>query len=77
MERITLFDKTFRPFISNDEIEKAIDKVAEKINADYSDFTEPPVLLCILNGSIMFTAELMKRLNFDFAHVAGGLCAVV
>lgn len=65
MERITLFDKTFRQFISNDEIEKAIDKVAEKINADYSGFTEPPVLLCILNGSIMFTAELMKRLNFD------------
>ena len=65
MERITLFDKTFRPFISNDEIEKAIDKVAEKINADYSSFTEPPVLLCILNGSIMFTAELMKRPNFD------------
>ena len=23
------------------------------------------MLLCILNGSIMFTAELMKRLNFD------------
>lgn len=65
MERITLFDKTFRQFISNGEIEKAIDKVAEKINADYSGFTEPPVLLCILNGSIMFTAELMKRLNFD------------
>lgn len=65
MERITLFDKTFRQFISNDEIEKAIDKVAEKINADYIGFTEPPVLLCILNGSIMFTAELMKRLNFD------------
>lgn len=65
MERITLFDKTFRQFISNDEIEKAIDKVAEKINADYRSFTEPPVLLCILNGSIMFTAELMKRLDFD------------
>ena len=53
MERITLFDKTFRQFISNDEIEKAIDKVAEKINADYSSFTEPPVLLCILNGSVV------------------------
>ena len=65
MKRITLFDKTFRPFISNEEIEKAIDKVAEKINADYGGFSEPPVLLCILNGSIMYTAELMKRLNFN------------
>ena len=38
---------------------------AEKINADYKDTTEPPVILCILNGSIMFTGELMKRLDFD------------
>ena len=71
MERITLFDKTFRQFISNDEIEKAIDKVAEKINADYSSFTEPPVLLCILNGSIMFTAyEAAEfRLRADFHEI--------
>lgn len=65
MEKITLFDKTFRPFISNEKLEKAIDKVAEKINADFSGVKEAPVLLCILNGSIMYTAELMKRLNFD------------
>ncbi len=65
MKKITLFDKTFRPFISNEELEKAIDKVAERINADYGDFSEPPVLLCILNGSIMYTAELMKRLDFN------------
>lgn len=65
MKKINLFDKTFRPFIPNEELERAIDKVAEKINADYRDCTEPPVLLCILNGSIMFTAELMKRLDFN------------
>lgn len=65
MSKITLFDKTFRPFIPNEELEKAIDKVADHINADFSDSKEPVVLLCILNGSIMFTAELMKRLSFD------------
>ena len=65
MNKITIFDKTFRPFISNEELEKAIGKVAEKINADYGKLEEPPVLLCILNGSIMFTAELMKRLDFN------------
>ena len=26
---------------------------------------EPPVLLCVLNGSIMFMAELMQRLDFN------------
>lgn len=65
MDRIRLFDKTFRTFIPNSEIEKAIDKVAEKINADFRDCTDIPVLLCVLNGSIMFTAELMKRLTFN------------
>lgn len=70
MKKINLLDKTFRTFIPNEEIMKAIDKVAAKINADYKDTKEIPVLLCILNGSILFTAELMKRLDFDFELVS-------
>lgn len=65
MEKITLYDKTFKPYISYDKISKAIDRVAEKINSDYAGCEDIPVLLCILNGSIMFTAELMKRLRFN------------
>jgi len=63
-EKIKLFDKTFKPFIKYEEIEKAIDKVADQINHDFAGSTDMPVLLCVLNGSIMFTAELMKRLTF-------------
>lgn len=62
---ITLHDKSFVPFIPEKEIEAAIDGVAEKINRDFADSVEPPVLLCILNGSVMFTAALMKRLDFN------------
>ena len=65
MKKITLFDKSFRTFIPNEQIEEAIDKVADKINADFAGSNDVPVLLCILNGSIMFTAELMKRLDFN------------
>ena len=65
-KRIKLHDKTFKPFIANERIEKAIDDLAVKINADYKDTDEIPVLLCVLNGSIVFTAGLMKRLDFDF-----------
>lgn len=64
MDKIKLLDKTFKPFISNEELEKAIDVVAEKINKDNEGRTDVPVLLCVLNGSIMFTAALMKRLDF-------------
>jgi hypoxanthine phosphoribosyltransferase len=63
--KIKLHDKFFKPFISNGQIEKAIDNVAVQINADYAGTDTVPVLLCVLNGSILFTAELMKRLDFD------------
>ena len=65
MNRVRLYDKTFRTFIPYDDIQKAIDRVAERINADFKGCTDIPVLLCVLNGSILFTAELMKRLAFN------------
>ncbi len=63
MERIKLHDKTFRTFIPNAEIEAAIDTVAQKLNQDYND-TDCPVFLSVLNGSFMFTASLMQRIDF-------------
>lgn len=69
-EKITLQDKTFKPFISNEELMLAIDKVADKLNRDYSGGEDVPILLCVLNGSIMFTAELMKRLTFNLEIVS-------
>lgn len=65
MNKITLKDKTFRIMLPYEQISEAIDKVAEKLNKDFADSTEPPVLLCVLNGSIMYIAELMKRINFN------------
>lgn len=61
---ITLFDKQFVPFIKGNVIEDAIARVAERLNLDYKDTKEPIVLLCVLNGSIMFTAQLMKGIDF-------------
>ena len=65
MEKITLKDKTFKTFIPYEKITAAIDSVAEKINADFKNCEDLPVLLCVLNGSIMFMGELMKRLEFN------------
>lgn len=64
MEKIQLYDKVFKPYLSNEEIEKVIDGVAEKINADFADKDEVPMFLCVLNGAIMFTAAIMKRVHF-------------
>lgn len=65
MEKVKILDKTFRTYIPYDEIEASIDKLMEKVNSDFSDNDTVPVLLCVMNGSIMFTAEVMKRAAFD------------
>ncbi|MBO8455713.1 MAG: hypoxanthine phosphoribosyltransferase [Bacteroidetes bacterium] len=65
MEKVKLLDKTFKTFIPYGKISEAIDRVADKINTDFRGCEDIPVLLCVLNGSIMFTAELMKRLDFN------------
>ena len=77
MEKVTLKDKTFRLSIPYETIEKAIDNVASQINADFNGCEDIPVLLCVLNGSIMFTAELMKRLNFNCQVVSTRLTSYV
>ena len=70
MNKVTLYDKTFRIFIPYEKIMTAIDEVAEKINKDFEGCTDIPILLCVLNGSIMFMGELMQRLNFNCQTVS-------
>ncbi len=65
MNSITLHDKTFVPFISYSDLMAATDKVSERLNAAHREDKKPPILLCVLNGAIMYTAELMKRLDFQ------------
>lgn len=70
MEKIKVHDKYFKPMISNEEILAGVDRVAEKINLDYKNEENPPILLCILNGALPFTAALMQRLDFDHELVS-------
>ena len=77
MEKVTLYDKTFRKLIPYEKIAAAIDTVAENINKDFEGCEDIPVLLCVLNGSIMFTAELMKRLRFNCQIVSTKMTSYV
>ena len=76
-QKVRLYDKTFKPFLTNDQINAAIDKVAVKLNADFAGTQDIPILLCVLSGSIMFTAELMKRLDFPVEVAAVKLSSYV
>ena len=41
MKNVQLYDKSFKPYMSYEEIQKAIDAVAEKINNDLKDEHTP------------------------------------
>lgn len=63
METVKLHDKTFAPFIERNEIEERLDHLSEKINEEYAG--KQPLFISVLNGAFMFTADLLKRVNFD------------
>jgi adenylate kinase len=63
-KRVKLHDKYFIPYISQNTLLKAVDEVAAKINADYKDSGKVPVVLCVLNGSIVFSGYLLTKLEF-------------
>ena len=56
MKRIKLLDKEFGLSIPASDIKKATWHLAEKINRDLKD--KDPLMVCILNGSFMFSAEI-------------------
>jgi len=55
---IQLHDKFFKPFISESEIQHAVQRIADKIAADYKDQT--PIFVGVLNGSFMFVSDFLK-----------------
>lgn len=61
MKHIKLSDKEFELSIPSGVIDKAIWRIAEKMDRDLKD--KDPLMVCILNGSFMFAADLMKRLE--------------
>ncbi len=60
---IKLHDLQFVPFIAENEIQTAIDSVADRLNKDLSD--KNPLFIGVLNGAFMFVSEVVKRFKFD------------
>lgn len=61
MSIIKVKDKTFKTFIPEDEIQRRVKAVAEKINKDFDG--QNPLFLAVLNGSFMFAADLMRYIT--------------
>ena len=58
---IHIKDKTFAISIPEADILREVERVAQEINRDLAD--KNPLFLSVLNGSFMFTADLMKRIT--------------
>ncbi|MEG2849142.1 MAG: phosphoribosyltransferase family protein, partial [Bacteroidales bacterium] len=64
MDRIKLHNKYFKICMPAKQIDEAINKVADAINKDLKD-VDTPIFLSVLNGSFMFTADLMRKINIQ------------
>lgn len=54
-------DKTFRTFIPEEEIQRRVKAVAERLNTDMAG--KNPLFLAVLNGSFIFAADLMRNIT--------------
>ena len=60
--RIQVHDRIFEKSIDFQEINAAIDRIAASLNRDF--ISDTPLFLAILNGSFMFAADLLKKIEF-------------
>jgi len=63
MKSIQIHDKSFIGFLSHEEIQTQVERIAHQINADY--IGKRPLFIAILNGSFMFGSDLFKSLNIE------------
>ncbi len=60
---IKVHDKEFVPFLTAEEIDQQIIRLANEINRDYR--AKNPLFISILNGSFMFSSDLFKKLTIE------------
>ena len=61
MTKVQVRELLFEKFISREEIDAAVQKVADGINRDYEG--KKPLLLAILNGAFIFASDLMRKIT--------------
>ena len=60
---VQLKDKSFKPFISAEEIAEVNKQLADRINADFEG--KEVLFLAILNGSFVFAADLVREIKIS------------
>ena len=67
MKEVKLNDKEFEIFIDSIEIDKIISQIADKIN---NSSIKDPLFIAILNGSFLFAADLIRKINIPNSEIS-------
>ncbi len=63
MKQIELNDQIFELLLSSDKINEINTRLASNLNTDYEG--KDPIILSVLDGSFMFCADLLRKLDFQ------------
>ena len=61
--RVTVQGERFRRYLSAERIQERIAEMGDTITRDYAHTT--PILVSVLNGAFMYTADLMRAIDTD------------
>jgi hypoxanthine phosphoribosyltransferase len=67
MDKVKLLDKEFKRYIPFEKVKEAVKRIAREISNDHKN--DDVLFICVLNGSFMFTAELLKRVKLNQPEV--------
>ncbi|MGN0236974.1 MAG: hypoxanthine phosphoribosyltransferase [Lepagella sp.] len=66
--KVTVDGLTFVPYITRDEIECQVKRVASEIRNDLKG--KNPLFLCVLNGAFIFAADLLREVGINDAMIS-------
>lgn len=61
MRSVTVNNMVFDEFLTPKDIAAIVERVAERINADYQG--KSPLFICALNGAFVYAADLFRRIQ--------------
>ncbi len=63
MQQVTVHDKTFKTFLSSEQIGAEVRRLGREITRDLKG--KRPLFLSVLNGSFVFAADLVRQCDMD------------
>jgi len=67
MRDIILHNKVFEVFITENEIQKIVESIANNINTTK---IKDPLFIAVLNGSFLFAADIMRKITLPNAEIS-------